>query len=127
MDKNANALNWFEVPAADINRARKFYEQVFSTQMEEPNEMMGMWMCFFPAGQDKVGGALVQGPMHTPSTTGSIVYLNANPSLQAVVDRVEPAGGRVTMPATKISDEIGYMAFFIDSEGNAMALHANKP
>lgn len=126
MDKNANALNWFEVPAADIQRAKTFYEQVFATQLEPVTDMMGMLMSFFPAAPDKVGGALVQGPMHTPSQTGCVLYLNANPSLQAVVDRIAPAGGTVTMPATKISDEIGYMAFFIDTEGNAMALHANK-
>ena len=126
MDKNANALNWFEVPATDIHRAKTFYEQVFATQLEPVADMMGMLMCFFPAAPDKVGGALVQSPIHTPSGSGSIVYLNANPSLQAAVDRIEPAGGTVTMPATKISDEIGYMAFFIDSEGNAMALHANN-
>jgi predicted enzyme related to lactoylglutathione lyase len=36
------------------------------------------------------------------------------------------AGGKVTMPKTKISDEIGFMAFFVDSEGNGMALHSNN-
>jgi hypothetical protein len=31
----------------------------------------------------------------------------------------------VQMPKTQISPEIGYMAFFTDSEGNAVALHSN--
>jgi predicted enzyme related to lactoylglutathione lyase len=39
---------------------------------------------------------------------------------------VEVAGGRITMPKGKISDEIGYMGFFMDTEGNAVALHSNS-
>lgn len=127
MDKNANNLNWFEIPASDISRAKKFYENIFSMQMDQM-EMMGMQMAFFPAnqGNGKVNGALVQGPMHKPSADGSIIYLNGNPDLQKVVDRIETHGGKVIMPKTKISDEIGHMAFFIDSEGNRMALHSNN-
>jgi uncharacterized protein len=30
------------------------------------------------------------------------------------------------MPKTKITDEIGYMAGFVDSEGNHIALHSNN-
>jgi predicted enzyme related to lactoylglutathione lyase len=55
-----------------------------------------------------------------------IVYLNGNPDLKTVLDKVESAGGRVIMPKTQISPEIGYMAFFVDSEGNRMALHSQK-
>ncbi|MDB5001388.1 MAG: hypothetical protein JWR76_2465, partial [Mucilaginibacter sp.] len=29
MDPNANALNWFEIPATDIERAQGFYEGIF--------------------------------------------------------------------------------------------------
>lgn len=126
MDKNSNALNWFEVPVADIHRAKKFYEAVFATQLEDVTEMMGMYMSFFPADQAKVGGSLVQSEHSKPSMEGCSVYLNANPSLNAVVGRIEGAGGQVIMPPTLISEEIGYMAMFIDCEGNRMALHANK-
>ena len=117
MDKTKNALNWFEIPAADLSRAKKFYENVFACQMDDMGEMMGMKMAGFPSemGNGRVSGGLVQGPMHKPSQEGAVVYLNANPSIQSVVDRVEKAGGKVVMPKTQISPEIGYMAFFIDS------------
>ncbi len=128
MEKTSNAINWFEIPALDINRAQKFYETIFSIKMESFPEMMGMKMVGFPAemGNGKVGGALVQGQMHKPSQDGVIIYLNANPDMQPVIDRIESSGGKVAMPRTQISPEIGYMAFFIDSEGNKIALHSQQ-
>lgn len=93
----------------------------------QPQEMMGMQMAFFPSEDmnGKVSGGLVQGPMHKPSADGAKIYLNGNPDLSAALSRVEAAGGKVLMPKTKISDDIGFMAFFTDSEGNNVALHSN--
>jgi len=128
MDKNSNSLNWFEIPASDISRAKKFYEAAFNIKMEETGEMMGMKMSAFPndMGNGKAGGAIVQSQMHKPSAEGAVIYLNANPNLQPVVDRIEKAGGKVVMPKTQISPEIGHMAFFIDSEGNKVGLHSQN-
>ena len=127
MTNKENSLNWFEIPAADIKRAKKFYETIFAIEMPE-QETMGMKMAFFPSEDmnGKVSGSIVQGPMHKPSTDGAKVYLNGNPDLSDVLSKVEKAGGKVLMPKTKISDEIGFMAFFVDSEGNSAALHSNK-
>jgi predicted enzyme related to lactoylglutathione lyase len=96
--------------------------------MEDMPEMMGMKMTSFPAemGNGKVSGAIAQSDMHKPSTDGAVVYLNANPNIQNVLDRIEKAGGKVVMPKTQISPEIGNMAFFIDSEGNKVGLHAQN-
>jgi predicted enzyme related to lactoylglutathione lyase len=126
MSSGTNALNWFEIPAIDISRAKKFYESVFEIKMEEM-EMPGMKYAMFPFDptNGKVAGGLAQSPMHTPSATGSIIYLNANPDLQNVLDRIEQAGGKVTMPKTSIGQN-GFMAFFTDTEGNIMALHSNN-
>ncbi|MFC0181805.1 hypothetical protein SAMN04515674_10957 [Pseudarcicella hirudinis] len=128
LSSNTNALNWFEIPATDSARAKKFYESLFEIEMAS-SEMMGMEMTFFTSPEEengKVSGALVKSQYHIPSTEGAVVYLNANPEIQKVIDRIEPNGGKVIMPKTKISDEIGYMAFFIDSEGNRVALHAGN-
>ena len=46
--------------------------------------------------------------------------------LAGALGKVEAAGGKVAMPKTAISPEIGFMAFFIDSEGNRVGLHSNK-
>ncbi len=129
MDNKSNSLNWFEIPATDITRAKKFYENVFSVTMEDMPEMMGIKMSAFPGemGNGKVTGALAQSDMHKPAAGGGpVIYLNANPNIQAVIDRVEGAGGKITMPKTEISPEIGYMAFFVDSEGNNIGLHAQQ-
>ena len=125
MSSNTNALNWFEIPATDISRAKNFYENIFEIKMEEM-EMSGMKYAMFPFDPTvgKIAGGLAQSPMHTPSSTGSIIYLNANPDLQNVLDRIEKAGGKVTMPKTSIGQN-GFMAFFIDTEENVMALHSN--
>jgi len=128
MEKNSNALNWFEIPATDHVRAKKFYETAFNMTMANMEENMGMKMVYFPndMGNGKVSGAIVQSPQHKPSVDGAVLYLNANPSIQTVIDGVTKAGGKVVMPRTEISPEIGCMAFFIDSEGNKVGLHAQK-
>lgn len=127
MDGNVNIINWFEVSVSDIARAKKFYETIFDINMGEVVEMMGMKMAFFPAENmnGKVSGGLVQGDMHKPSADGVKIYFNGNPDLDVALGKVAGAGGTVTMPKTKISDEIGYMAFFTDTEGNGVALHSS--
>src|ERR1700751_64768 len=119
MTNKENSLNWFEISVSDMNRAKKFYQTVFGIEMHE-TEMMGMKMAFFPAEDmnGKVSGGFVQGPMHKPSAEGAKIYLNGNPDLSNVLSKIEKAGGKVTMPKTKISDEVGHMAFFTDTEGN---------
>ena len=128
MDKTRNSLNWLEIPATDISMAKKFYETVFSIKMEPVQEMMGIKMTFFPndQGNGKASGNLVQSDMHKPSVDGSVIFLNANPGIQPVIDRIAAADGKVVMPKIEISPEIGYMAFFIDSEGNKIGLHSKN-
>jgi predicted enzyme related to lactoylglutathione lyase len=129
LSASTNAINWFEIPVTDTARAKKFYETIFGVKMDT-REMMGMEMTFFPNDMQistgKVSGSLVKGPAHKPSMDGAVVYLNANPAIQSVIDKVEKAGGKITMPKTLINEQTGYMAFFTDTEGNRMALHAGK-
>jgi predicted enzyme related to lactoylglutathione lyase len=127
MTGKENALNWFEISVNDIPRSKKFYEAIFGIKMETQN-MMGMEMAFFPwePGSGKASGGLVKSQMHKPSSDGVKLYLNGNPDLSKVLAKVEKAGGKITMPKTKINDEVGYMAFFTDTEGNAIALHSQK-
>ena len=127
MNEKVNILNWFEIAVTDIARATKFYEAVFNVKMEQA-EMMGMKMAFFPAENmnGKVSGGLVQGPDHKPSMEGNVIYLNGNPDLGIALGKVEKAGGKILMPKMHVSADIGHMAFFVDSEGNKMALHSNN-
>jgi uncharacterized protein len=127
MSSDTNAINWFEIAVKDIARATKFYESILEVKTT-PMEMMGMKMAMFPYDGTKgtVGGALVQSEMHTPSATGSVIYLNANPDLDLVAKRIEKAGGKIAMPKTLIDENTGYMAFFSDTEGNTIGLHSNQ-
>ncbi|MBS1509537.1 MAG: VOC family protein [Bacteroidetes bacterium] len=122
-----NAISWFEIPTTDINRAQQFYETIFGISLM-PLDMPNIKMRMFPLDDmmTQVGGALVDsGGFHKPSATeGPLVYLNANPDVQLVLDKVEAAGGKILVPKTEISPEYGYMAVFFDTEGNRVALHS---
>lgn len=122
-----NAISWFEIPTVDLDRATKFYEAIFNISlfpMDTPNLKMRLFPIDDPA--TGIGGAIVHTEgFYAPSETdGPLIYLNANPDVQLVLDRIEEAGGKIVVPKTQISPEHGYMAVFIDSEGNRMALHA---
>lgn len=122
-----NAISWFEIPAVDIARAQKFYETIFDTKMDYV-DFDGYKMAMFQLEDPMtgVGGALCQvSEFHQPSpNSGTLIYLNGNPDVQIVLDRVEAAGGTIISPKTEISPEYGYMAVFLDTEGNRVALHS---
>jgi uncharacterized protein len=121
-----HAISWFEIPTTDINRAQKFYETIFGitmTALDMPNIKMRMFPLDNP--MEGVGGALVDsGGFHKPSATdGPLIYLNGNPDLRTILDKVEAAGGKVIVPRMEISPEYGDMGVFLDTEGNRIALH----
>ena len=122
-----NAISWFEIPATDIDRAQKFYEKIFGITMlnlDNPNLQMRAFP--FKNIMDGVSGALVcNKDFYTPTANqGALLYLNANPDLQQVLDKVSEAGGKVFIPKTKINDNFGFMAIFLDSEGNRVGLQS---
>jgi uncharacterized protein len=121
-----NAISWVEIPATDLERAQKFYETIFDIRLI-PMDLANIKMRMFPLeNMMGVGGAICQAPgFYEPSATGGpLVYLNANPDVQLVLDKIAAAGGTIMVPKTQISPEYGHMAVFIDSEGNRVALHS---
>ena len=122
-----NAISWFEIPATDLNRAQKFYETIFGITLN-PMDLPNIKMRMFPLDNmmTGVGGAVVDsGGFHKPSSTdGVLIYLNGNPDVQNVVDKVEKAGGKIMVPKTEISPEYGFMGVFQDTEGNRIGLHS---
>ena len=118
-----NMINWFEIPAKDINRAIKFYSSVLGIQINAV-DMFGTKMGFFPNDEQSVSGAIVQGDGYEPSATGAVLYLNGGDNLEVCLSKVEEAGGKIIVPKTQISVEMGYFAMFIDSEGNRIAFHS---
>lgn len=121
----ANAINWFEIPAKDFNRAKRFYEAVLNIQMQIPFE--GMKYAMFPADMQngEIGGGLVEEEGYEPSPSGAVIYLNGGEDLAVPLSRVEEAGGKVVMPKKSIGAN-GFMAMFTDTEGNKVAFHSMK-
>lgn len=121
-----HAISWVEIPTENLNRAQKFYEEILDVTLT-PLDLENFQMRMFPVEDITcVGGALCYSPQsHKSSATdGPLVYLNANPDVQMALDKVEKAGGKIVVPKTQISEEYGYMAMIIDTEGNRIALHS---
>ncbi len=122
-----NAISWFEIPATDLQRAQTFYESIFDVSLI-PMDMPNIKMRMFPIDDpmNGIGGAVVDGGgFHKPSATdGTLVYLNGNPDVQIVLDKVIAAGGTIMVPKTEISPEYGFMAVIMDTEGNRIGLHS---
>jgi predicted enzyme related to lactoylglutathione lyase len=124
MEMTTNAINWFEIPVTDFDRAKKFYSAIFDFEMPEM-QMGPNRMGFLLHEQGKgVGGAILQGEGYTPARTGSIVYLAGGNDLDTVLKRVEKAGGKVAVPKTDIGGGMGFWAHFTDTEGNKVGLHS---
>ena len=125
---STHAIDWFEIPCTDIGRAQAFYERVLGRKMESSNYGgPGMTMVVFPAagGSEAVRGALMAGPgTPKPSAAGTVIYLNADPSLSGALQRVPAAGGRIDTPLVTLPSGMGLIAHIVDSEGNRIGLHA---
>jgi predicted enzyme related to lactoylglutathione lyase len=118
------ALNWFEIPALDLDRAQAFYEKLLATSLRR--ETIGpQSLAVFAYDEPAVGGCLIAGATAPqPAANGTIVYLDASPSLDAVLARVEAAGGRLVGPKVQLPGDMGAFAHIVDSEGNRVGLHA---
>jgi predicted enzyme related to lactoylglutathione lyase len=119
-----NALSWFEIPAADLPRATRFYDAVLARKLK--SETMGsMKLSVFAYGQSGVGGCLIEGEGHTPAADGTLVYLSVS-SLDDALERAWHAGGKIVLPKTALPEGMGFFAHILDSEGNLVGLHAAK-
>jgi predicted enzyme related to lactoylglutathione lyase len=117
-----SALSWFEIPAADLSRATRFYETVIDRKLK--TETMGpLMLAIFPCDQAGVGGCLIAANGHTPSADGTLVYLVVA-ALDAALERARRAGGKIAQPRTELPEGMGVYAHIVDSEGNRVGLHS---
>jgi predicted enzyme related to lactoylglutathione lyase len=95
-EQRLSRVVWFEIPAVDLNRAVRFYETILGATLRR--ESMGLVeLAVFPYTAPAIGGCIIKGEHFKPGP-GTVIYLSAGPSLNAVRDRVEAAGGKVLMP-----------------------------
>ncbi len=122
----ANAINWFEIPSVDFERAVTFYNTILGIELRKelfnsvPNAI-------FPGSETEVAGAVIQDDNVRPSTSGAVIYLNAGnaDNLDNVISRIGTAGGKVLLPKTDIGDP-GFIALLLDTEGNRVGLHSPR-
>jgi predicted enzyme related to lactoylglutathione lyase len=130
INEQTNIITWFEIPVSDIDRAKTFYETILNIEMIKRTDGNDEAV-FFPfnpnviqATSGRVTGVLAKSDRNIPSGNGTVVYINASPSIQLVLDKVVQAGGKVIAPKTQIP--AGFIAIIIDSEGNKVGLHAEQ-
>lgn len=130
IDETTNVITWFEIPVSDINRAKVFYEEILDIEMitRKDGDDEGVFFPFNPkivqATSGRVTGVLSKSVRSSPSGNGTVVYINASPNIQAVLDKVEKAGGKIFAPKTQIP--AGFIAIIMDTEGNRVGLHAEQ-
>lgn len=120
-----NPVVWFEIPATDLARAKKFYDEIFDIDVQQL-DVGELRFGFFPmkeAGANATGGLVHHPTMYRPSHDGTLVYF-AVKDIEAVLARVERAGGRVFQHRKPVGD-FGFVGFFEDSEGNRVGLHSS--
>ena len=118
------AINWFEIPVRDIDRATVFYEKLLATTIRRET-IATHTLGVFGYDDHATGGCLIAGDdVPAPAQNGTLIYLNAGPSLDTVLARVEALGGRITTPKVTLPGDMGVFAHVVDTEGNRVGLHA---
>jgi predicted enzyme related to lactoylglutathione lyase len=122
-----NVISWFQIPVTNFERAVKFYNTILAVDLLE-SRGMGAQVALFPHDMKNgaVGGALYHGPGFNPSCDGTVVMLNVGKDLALVLSRIEEAGGRISMSQTPINNNSGFLAYFIDTEGNRVGLYSKN-
>ncbi len=88
-----NPVDWFEIPVTDLDRAKKFYQEVFKLQFSM-NRLGLSEMALFPMKEAYgAAGSLIKGEGYIPSHTGTLVYFGVS-DLESTLERIRGNGGR---------------------------------
>ncbi|GAA0856422.1 VOC family protein [Aliiglaciecola litoralis] len=120
-----NPVGWFEIYVDDMQRAKAFYEGVFSYSLDQlPGPDIEMWA--FPGDHALTGssGALVKMTGFAAGGNSTLVYFNCEDCATEEA-RVEQFGGRIQRSKMSIG-EYGFISLAIDTEGNIFGLHSAK-
>ena len=114
----------FEIPANDVEKIKRFYEQVFGWTIVQATGPIEYWV-IQTVPVDPKGMLLrpgVNGGMYKRQVPESkpINYYSVE-SITAFLEKIVKAGGKVTQPKQEVP-EVGWIAAAEDPEGNAFAL-----
>lgn len=112
---------WADIPCSDLQRAMKFYQHVTGLAVTEMPGGPGVAV-ISRAGTDElaVSADLYQGG--TPSADGPTVYFGTDGDIDGMLARVKEAGGTILQEKQDMGAMVGWIAFFLDSEGNRIGL-----
>lgn len=112
------SIVWFEVPADDLNRAKKFYQSMFGWKFAKLPAAINDYWHIDTGGPDASpdGGMIPRMHPQQPITN----YVSV-PSVTKAAAKVEKLGGTVCKPKTAVPG-MGYFAICLDTEGNTFAL-----
>lgn len=122
-------VGWFEIPVTDMQRAVAFYETVFgyTLQRQPMGELDMAWFPWSETGMGAPGSLICHKEYYKPSAEGTLVYFTSpSGDLANELAKVAAAGGVVLQEKTLITEDIGYMALLLDTEGNRIAIHSRK-
>jgi predicted enzyme related to lactoylglutathione lyase len=120
----------FEIPADDQERARNFYQEAFGWKINPLPELNYNTVTTTPTdeatGRPSEPGAINGGLMGREGQLTTPVITVDVPDIDAALKTVEQLGGSVVMPKDTVPD-MGFYAYFKDTEGNIMGLWENLP
>ena len=108
---------WFEIPADNPERAKKFYSALFGWKIEKFPGMTDYWHIDTGGSDDTPdGGLMARKHPEQPITN----YINVA-SVTKFMAKVKKLGGKVCVPKSAVP-EMGYFAVCTDTENNMFAL-----
>ena len=113
----APSLVWFEIPADDLQRAKKFYLELFGWNISPFPEVKDYWHIDTGGADASPDGGLMarKHPGHTITN-----YIQVE-SVDRSAAKVKELGGKICVPKTAVA-EMGYFVICQDSENNMFAL-----
>lgn len=105
-----------------MDRAALCYETLLGAKLRR-DTFGGLPYGVFPYEDPGISGALVQDPRRAPGGSGTLVYLNAEGQLDAILARASAAKASVVLPKTAIGND-GFIAIITDTEGNHVGLNS---
>ena len=113
-------ITHIELPADDIERAKRFYAAVAGWELSKMEGSDDYWL--FRTGEGTGGAIGIRG-----NDVGNVirVYITVD-RLEDAVAAAEVNGGRVVQPPTDVGG-MGRYAAVVDSEGSEVGLWENAP
>jgi predicted enzyme related to lactoylglutathione lyase len=117
----------FEMPADDLDRAQGFYQEAFGWQVNPIPQLNYSLVSTTPVddqGQPTEPGAINGGMLRRGSPVTSPVITVEVDDIDRALMKIEELGGKTMVGRQAVAD-MGFSAYFADSEGNVVGLWEN--